>query len=313
MRASLHETIAATLRELPVPVFFAGVNTSMSRLTVHVHAGCDTAALKAQVASAVQKAGEPLEVTVCAHRLSQLAFPRSLERWLSRFGDGYAMHDPTMIVSRAKRLLAVVKSCRAALGNAITGSFYDAEGRTLLLLARKGIDGRALSALQLQAAGIAREAASLADNSSLAPPTVNVQVVTSLPRRRLVPVERGSAWLLRRAASALRRWLAPAAVVLAMSSVPAAASLQTGPHAAPGASTSTRASVDFGILPGLTPFADTGRYDPFAAVTLEWFFGGAGQAAVGSSIVVAEGKSEVCKDTKGKNTGADCVPFYTGS
>src|SRR5262249_23679371 len=234
------------------------------------------------------KAGEPLEVTVHAHRLSQLAFPRSLERWLSRFGDGYPMHDPTMIVSRAQKLLAVVKSCRAALGNAIRGSFFDPEGRALLLLARKGVEGTALSALQSQVAVIAREPASVSDSSSLAPSNLNVQVVANLPRRRLVPVEQGSAWLLRRATSALRRLLAPAAVVLAMNSVPAAASLHTGPHGAPGTNTSTRALVDFGILPGLTPFAGTGRHDPFAAVTLEWFFGGAGQAAVGSSIVLAQ-------------------------
>jgi hypothetical protein len=50
-------------------------------------------------------------------------------------------------------------------------------------------------------------------------------------------------------------------------------------------------------------------------MTLEWFFGGAGQSAVSGSIQVAQGKKslEPCYDNQGKPTGSDCVPFYTGS
>jgi hypothetical protein len=319
MQTALQGTVAVALHGLAAPVFFAAFDPGRSRLTLHVHAGCNVAAIKAHVSSAMEKAREPIEVTVTAHSLRQLAFPRSLEQWLSRFAGGHALYDPTMIVSHAQRLLAAAKSCRTALGRAIRGSFFDPERRTLLLLAREGADGRVPPALQSRVAAIANEAcqgASAAGKSLPAAANINVQVVAELPRRRLVPVEATSAWLPRNMASTVRRWLAPAAVVLAMSGAPAAASVDPGQYGSPATSASTRASADFGILPGLTAFAEASRHDIFAAMTLEWFFGGAGsQAADGSSIQIAQSKKKLdaCFDIKGKPTGADCVPFYTGS
>jgi len=215
-----------------------------------------------------------------------------------------------MIVARARRLLEVAQSCRTALGSAISGSFFDPERRMLLLLAREGVEGGVPSSLQSRVAAIASEVCRgiSATGNSLAA----VQVVADLPRRRLVPMEARSAWLPRSMASTVRRWLAPAAVVLAVSGAPAAASVnQYGPTAA---SAGTRTSADFGVLSGLAAFADGSRHDAFAAMTLEWFFGGAGRVAVGSGIQLAQGKKlDHCYDIKGKPTGADCVPFYTGS
>jgi hypothetical protein len=309
MRGSLHETVAATLRGLPAPVFFAGVNTSMSRLTVHVHAGCDVAALKAQVASAVQKAGETLEVTVRAHRLGQLAFPRSLEQWLAHFKVGErVLHDPTMIVSHARRLLAAAKSCRTALGNDIAGSFFDSDRRTLFVLARKGC------APMLQPGVAAIVAGAYAPGLGVGSSPVNVQVVEDLPRRGLVPVDARSASLLRRIARTVRRWLAPAAVALAISGAPAAASInpvQVGPAAVSARVAGAPSHSEFGVLSGLSVLTEGQRYDAFAATTLKWFFGGTGQ---GAAIHLAQSKKlDECFDSKGKPVSADCVPFYTGS
>jgi hypothetical protein len=313
MRASLHETVVASLRELPVPVFFAGVNTSMSRLTVHVHAGCDIAALKAQVASAVQKAGEPVEVTVRAHRLGQLAFPRSLEQWLAHFKVGQlVLHDPTMIISHARRLLAAAKSCRAALGDAITGSFFDPDRRTLFVLARKEA-----AALQPRVASLV--AGACGDTGSRVHATgvssIRVQVVEELPQRRLIPVDAKSASPLRRIGRVLRRWLAPAALALAMSGASAAAS--TGPVGLepPSGNASITAQAEFGVLTGLSVFSEALRHDAFAATTLQWFFGETSQSQTAQPIQLAQAKKKIdnCVDVQGKPTGADCAPFPTGS
>jgi hypothetical protein len=316
MRASFHETVAATLRELPAPVFFAGFNARMSRLTVHVHAGCDIAGLRAQVASAVQKAGEPVEVTVCAHRLGQLAFPRSLERWLSLFKVGQTvLHDPTMIISHARSLLAAAKSCRAALGSALAGSFFDPDRRTLFVLVRGDAAALQPRVATLVASAFDGPGASIARISGAS--SIRVQVVEELPQRRLIPVDAKSSSPMRRIGRTLWRWLVPASLALAVSGAPAAAN--TGPVGleARSANVSIAAQTQFGVLKGLSAFSEASRHDAFADATLQWFFSetSEGQAARGISVAQAKKKKiDGCVDIQGKPTGADCAPpFPMGS
>src|SRR4029077_13415172 len=96
--------LRVVLGELGTPVFLAGFNSRRSRLTVHVPAGYDLAALRAQAKRAADQAGEAIAISVHAHRLHKLAYPRSLEHWLARFDVDQVVYDPTMIVSRARGL-----------------------------------------------------------------------------------------------------------------------------------------------------------------------------------------------------------------
>jgi hypothetical protein len=313
MRVSLEETVTAVLRDLSVPVFFAGIDASKKRLTLHAPAGCDVGAISAQVESALEKAGTPLQVSVHAHRLGQLAFPRSIEQWLARFSGGnVVLHDPTLVVSHARRLVAAGAACRAALGKVVTGTFFDPIRRTFLVLTRKGHES---AALQPQVAVIVARAYDSGAVSAKTPSSLNVQVVQELPRRDVVPIDAKSASRLRRAARIIRRWLAPTAVLLAMSSVPAAASrepVQVG--SPPALSTSLDAvgsqahKAEFGVLSGLSVFTEGQAHDTFASMTLEWFFGNAAQTA-GAGVQLAQNQTCRPEDVK----AGTCDIFYTGS
>jgi hypothetical protein len=106
-------------------------------------AGHDVPELRAQARRAVEKLGEPIHVSVCAHRFSMLPHPRSLEHWLRRFESDEIIYDPTLVVSRGRSLLLTTKSCWSAFGDAICGLFFDPDRRTLFVLKR----GRAAAAM----------------------------------------------------------------------------------------------------------------------------------------------------------------------
>jgi len=270
--------LRVVLGELGTPVFLAGFNSQRSRLTVHVPAGYDLTALSAQAKRAADKAGAAIAISVRGHRLRKLAHPRSLEHWLARFDVDQVVYDPTMIVSRARGLVAAAKSCRSMFGQAISGLFFDPDRRTLFVLDRGKSDAATASTLRLRVRAAMDEAG---EQSATSQSWTDVQIVAALPARKLIPVDRKSASVVRGLGRAARRWFAPIAVALALAgtAVPAAAKVDTqkmGGISAPTAATRSLAQGEFGILVGLSVFADNARQyqlDAFASAGLQRYFG----------------------------------------
>src|SRR5262245_59864373 len=125
MQTQLEGRLTAGLRELAVPVFLASFDPTRELLTLHVYRDCDTIRLIARVKAALQKTDVSVKLVVRAHRLRQLALPRSLEHWLKRFDVGNVLHDPTLILSRARQVLEIARACRAELGAALLGNYFD--------------------------------------------------------------------------------------------------------------------------------------------------------------------------------------------
>jgi hypothetical protein len=126
--------LQTVLGEIKTPIFLAGFDRERSQLMLHVSEGHDLTHLKAAAQRACVKAEESSKIGVRSHRLSRLAHPRSLERWLRQFDTDEIIYDPTMVISRARGLLAASKACRLALGEAIGGLFFDPDRRTLFVL-----------------------------------------------------------------------------------------------------------------------------------------------------------------------------------
>ncbi|MCW5745753.1 MAG: hypothetical protein KIT36_06095 [Alphaproteobacteria bacterium] len=266
------------------PVFLADMDHTSARLRLHVRRGIDVADVQARAQAALDTAGQPIEVVVRAHDLRSLAFPRSLEHWLGRFQLGEVVYDPTMIVGRARALLRGAKACRAGLAGKVRGIFFDPGRRSLFVLI-KGQGGADLATREqvrsLVDAAWSPEAAEAAD-SVATPPRVNVQAVTSLPRGEVVPVDNKSASLARRLGSEVRRWLAPLALALAAAAIAGPATAKTDgrlPGLAGDARTASKSATvpaEFGVLSGLSVFADGQRrfeLDAFASSGLHMFFG----------------------------------------
>jgi hypothetical protein len=262
-----------------------------------VRRGVDVAEVRARVQAALDSASQPVEVVVRAHDLGQLAFPRSLEHWLDRFQLGDVIHDPTMIVARARALLLAARACREAMGSQARGIFFDPARRALLVLAKGGRNGVAASThawvRSLVDEAWARAAAD-ADASIAAAAKVSVQAVASLPKGDLVPVDARSASIGRRIGSAMRRWLAPLALVLAAGAIAAPATAKTdgrqpaiSSSAAGSAGKQATGPAGFGVLTGLSVFADgQSRYQPdaFASSGLKMFFGSTVQRGQGTQV-----------------------------
>src|SRR5262249_12830509 len=117
------------------------------------------------------------------------------------------------------------------------------------------------------------------DNSVADELHVDVRVVTDLPRRRLVPVDARSASVIRTMGRAIRHWLAPGAIAIAVTTiaVPAAAhsnATNQGHDRVSAAGPNVRAAGEFGILFGLAVFADGPRQnepDAFASSGLQQY------------------------------------------
>ena len=280
--------------QLPTPVFVANYSPDAS-FTLHVCSECDAARLSVLRNWAMSQ-GAAARITIQTHRLQNLAHPRSLEHWLRQFSIGELIHDPTLIVSRATGLVTAAKSCRAAFGKAISGSFLDPDHRTLFILTRR--KNLINSALHLRVAEIVQGAWNHAVvRSERVPDTsfkVDVQLVAELPPRKLLPVESRSASLMSRIGRKMRRWLAPTAVALALAGVasPAMALPSMGLPTAFSASAPAKSS-EFGILSGLSVFADGQHwYDSqkFTSIGLQLAFGIQRQDLIRRNIILARNR-----------------------
>lgn len=272
------------------PVFLADMDHVTSRLRLHVRRGINAAEVRSRAQAALDAAGQPVEVVVRSHDLSQLAYPRSLENWLDRFQLGEVIHDPTMIVSRARALLLAAKACRDAMDRQVKGVFFDPSRRTLLVLIKGGKDG-ATPATRDWVRNLVDEAWASSDSSESVAKII-VQAVVSLPRGDLVPVDAASASMGRRISSSIRRWLAPLALLLAAGAIagPAAAKTDGRQPTITSGDMQTSGTVRYGVLTGLSVFAEgQHRYelDAFASRGMNMFFGSAVQRGLG--VQVAQG------------------------
>lgn len=306
------------LGELGTPAFLAGYDAGRSRLTVHVPAGYDLAALRARAKGAAKQAGTAIAIHVRAHRLRKLAHPRSLEHWLARFDIDEVVYDPTMIMTRVRVLVAAAKCCRARFGQAIDGLFFEPQRRTLFVVHAGNTDGAALSDLRLRIVAALDE--TLGDAGARRAWS-DVQVVPVLPRSETIAVDRRSASFGRAVRHAARRWFAPIAVALAVAgtTLPAAANVGSdnmGPRAVSGTSRGM-ADGQFGILAGLSVFTDeVQRYemDAFAAMGLHRYFAEGRYAGTGKLIHIARKRRTDCarEPARVRARDPDCVGSIPG-
>ncbi|QQS13262.1 MAG: hypothetical protein IPK81_03130 [Rhodospirillales bacterium] len=280
MTNSIQATFASIVGELREPVFLADVDASGSRLTLHVRAGCDVDGLKDHAEYAMKQAGTATPVTVRAHGMRSLAFPKSIERWLAQFQLGTVVYDPTGIVTRARALLLAAKACRDADGG-VVGVYFDPARYELFVL------GRNHSVMGPAAVARVRDVIDRAWSAGgTARSPIAVRPIERLPARDLVPVDSAAASFTRRIVGAVGRWLAPGAIAMAFASMamPASAKVDAARHL-PSASTAP-VSAEFGVLAGLSVFVDGGvrnGLDTFATTGLKRYFGttdGAGYVQV---------------------------------
>ncbi len=280
--------IRGNLISVAAPVFLADMDHVTSRLRLHVRRGINESEVRSRAQAALDAAGQPVEVVVRSHDLGQLAHPRSLENWLDRFQLGEVIHDPTMIVSRARALLLAAKACRDAMGRQAKGVFFDPSNRTLLVLIKGGKDGATL-ATRDWVRNLVDEA--WASDESVA--KISVQAVTSLPRGDLVPVDAASASMGRRISSSIRRWLAPLALLLAAGAIAGPAAAKSSDARQPtitSGDTQSAGTVRYGVLTGLSVFAEGQRrheMDAFASRGMNMFFGSTVHRGLG--VQVAQG------------------------
>src|SRR5262245_15649531 len=263
--------LRALLRE-GAPIFVASGDASGSQLTLHVIAGSNIEQLRERISSTLSEASTRLRVSVRSHKLDRLAFPRSLEHWLRPFRSEGVLYDPTMIVARARELQRTAQSCRATLGKAVDGIFCHPASRSLFVLVS---DGK-LAEFQAKIT----QAMTLRGEIALSG-VASIQVVSTLPRKGLVPVDAQSAGYLVRLARFIRRWRAPGTVALAISAasvVPAAAHTNARQVnlERPTISATANAADQYGVLTVLSVFADGARLDrsePFVSSGLKMYFG----------------------------------------
>jgi hypothetical protein len=280
--------VGTILGEIKSPIFFAGLDSQRSELTLHVSEGADLASLQASAKRVADKIGH-MGVSIRSHRLGKLAHPRSVEHWLRQFASDEIIYDPTMVMSRARGLLAASKACRAVLGDAITGAFFDPDLRTLFILNRDKT-GHAAATLTPRVRATVEQAwgQAKAQNSHAVRDQswASIQVVSELPHRELIPIDAKSASLARGVRRTIRRWFAPLALAFTLVgvAVPASANVgagQFGPQAGSQATTVARDDVSqkFGILRSLSVFGDNvmpSKLDFFAFAGLHQYFGDKG-------------------------------------
>ncbi|HKV00037.1 MAG TPA: hypothetical protein VJR58_32370 [Vineibacter sp.] len=181
-----------------------------------------------------------------------------------------------MIVSRARALLSAAKACRDAMGVQARGIFFDPGRRTLVVLIKGGKNGLAPSTCDWVRTVVDEAWSSAAEAAAASSSSVAVQVVASLPKGDLVPVDARSASIMRRLRNGVRRWLAPIALALAATAAAGPVAAKVDSRQPSLSATNAPVSATFGVLSGLSVFADGPRrhdVDMFVARGLSTFFG----------------------------------------
>lgn len=267
-------------------VFLAGLDSSGTRLTFHVSTRADVAPLQELARSVVRESGLELEVRVRCHSLKRLAYPKSVARFIDTLDVAYELHDPTFIHNRGLKLLRLAERSRERHSRAIRGLYFDPDERVLFVwspaskvLALRG--SVAALAEEIDAEGVVKDQPEL----SRALP-FSVRVVNRLPARKLIPIDERSSSLSLSISRIVRRWMGPSAVAAAAATVaiPAFAFSSTPVKISQTVETPKAKSSDkYGILFGLTVFADGLGHGGFSALGLDRYFSDRQLAAAGNT------------------------------
>jgi hypothetical protein len=235
------------------PIFAAEWDAKRQQLIVH---SCSRQArnIKADLLPVAPQSGR---IAVKIHRRDALMSPRSLEALSRITRAGAIVYDPTQIFSRAMLLVRSVKVVRQEFARDVTGYYFDASSRTVLIVAPKMLPAARTLAVQEKLAAEIQKGTGSSRSTDLAVP---VRVVAALPRfSRCVPIDEASVRLLRHWRTVLK---ATAASVMSSGLlVGAAAEAKIADHGAM-ASLSVFAEGDF-----------NGHSNGFVSTGIAFFFG----------------------------------------
>jgi hypothetical protein len=272
---------------LSVGAFLAVVDRAGACLTLHVREGIDIAAARAHAIEGLGAANIDIEVKLVAHNVRRVASPRSIEYWLQVFASGVVIFDPTLVAHRARTMLRAARACRQELGKHISGIYFDPKLRAMQVVIPAAVSPAEARDFQREVNDVVR--GTTANGGELAWP-FTVRVTAKTPRGEVTPVDAASVSFYRDLARVVRRGLAPGAIALAIASVavPAAAKVP-----ADAATAIAETQGKFGILYGLSVFADGQTAgDSFAATGMAAFFGD-GSARPAPFVQLAQGGGRI--------------------
>lgn len=186
--ASLSASVQRFLRNAPAPIFHAGVDRDGHQIVLHVTGEAPVKALTDGVAKALAEDGLKAQVIVRQHDAREIAARGSLEELLRPFQHQANLFDPTAIVGRAQVVVGAVADSRKELRKDLKGVFLDPVSRILYAVMRAGIDAERAAETILAAV----DRATARTGSHFNRPPLRVQIVTELPLRPLVAVDRAS-------------------------------------------------------------------------------------------------------------------------
>lgn len=220
------------LRNAPAPIFHAGVDRNGQQIVLHVTGEAPVKALTDGVAKALAEDGLKAKVIVRQHNARDIAASRSLDELLKPFQHQASMFDPTAIVGRAQVVVGAVLEARKELRKDLRGVFLDPVSRILYAVTRAGIDAERAAEIILAAV----DRATARTGSHFNRPPLRVQIVTELPLRPLVAVDRASRRLrpVMGKVRSVRNVLAGAAAALGVGGMATVAVAQSGGPAVSG-------------------------------------------------------------------------------
>ena len=271
LKSAMHDKIGSLprLSSATSPVFLADIDRSRGVLRLHVRRGVDVHAVhdRAQAFLAAQET--PLRLVIEQHRRKDLTLPRSLDKWLDRLALQDVIHDPTLIVARARYLVSLAWGVRQALGRRCKGVFFDPVRRMLVVVVRPIGDREETAVLVKRSVDEVSRAVLPHDNQF---GNICIRIASERPGFDLVPVDRHSDTVLGACRRIARQSLAP--VVMALAALAA-----MGPSAASASPRQVLRAAEpakFGVLEGLTLLSDgsyQSRLDAFASGALKMYFG----------------------------------------
>ncbi|MGE0152791.1 MAG: hypothetical protein AB7R90_09235 [Reyranellaceae bacterium] len=230
--ASLTASLHGFLRSAPTPIFHAGVDRDGRRIVLHVTGDAPVKALVDGATKALAAGGSSAQVVVRQHDARTIAASRSLEELLRPFDHQANLFDPTAIVGRAQVVVGAVSEARAELRKELKGVFLDPVSRILYAVMAAGIDADRAAETILAAV----DRATARTGSHFNRPPLRVLIVTELPFRPLVAVDRASRKLrpVTGKARTVRNVLAGAAAALGVGGMATVAVAQSGGPAVSG-------------------------------------------------------------------------------
>jgi len=225
---TLSAALQSFLRAAPAPVFHAGADRDGKRVVLHLTGDAPVQALKDGAAKALATSGLAAEIVVRQHDSRKIAGSETLEELVRPFEHEANLFDPTAIVGRAQVVVGAVREARAEIGKDLRGVFLDPVARVLYVVTKPGIDAERAAEIVLAAV----DRATQRTGSRFNRPPLTVKIVSELPLRPLVAVDRGSHRLrpVQGRSKSMRNVLAGAAAALGIGGIATVAvAQQPGP------------------------------------------------------------------------------------